>query len=73
MLSAANFKVNRAKGKTAKLKLALGQTEWLAVNQQEQMENLGSAPVEMLRFDFKTAPLSKGELEKKRPHVHPKN
>jgi hypothetical protein len=72
-LSEANFKASRSSGKNGKLTLALGQTEWVTLNQQEHLENLGKAPVEMLRFDFKTKPLSKEELEKKKKHEHPKN
>jgi hypothetical protein len=72
-LSTANFQARRSKGKPGKLTLGLGQTEWVAINQQEQLENLGQAPVEMLRFDFKTPPLSKEELEMKKKHEHPKN
>jgi hypothetical protein len=72
-LSAGNFKASRSKGKSGKLTLDLGQTEWVAVNQQEQLENTGKTPVELLRFDFKSKPLSKEELEKKKKHEHPKN
>jgi hypothetical protein len=72
-LSAATLKASRSKGKNGKLTLGLGQTEWVALNQQEQLENTGKAPVEMLRFDFKTKPLSKEELDKKQKHEHPKN
>jgi hypothetical protein len=72
-LTEANFKASKAKSKTAKGKLALGQIRWLAVNQSEQIENTGKAPIEFLRFDFKTKPLSKEELEKRKPHEHPKN
>ncbi len=72
-LSTATFKASRSNGKNGKLTLGLGQTEWLAINQQEQLENLDKTPVELLRFDFKTKPLSKEELEKKKKHEHPKN
>lgn len=72
-LSEANFKTSRSKGKDGKLTLGLGQTEWVAVSEQEQLENIGKAPVELLRFDFKTKPLSKEELEQKKKHEHPKN
>jgi len=72
-LSAANLKASRSKGKNGKLTLGLGQTEWVTLNQQEQLENTGKAPIEMLRFDFKTKPLSQEELDKKQKHEHPKN
>jgi hypothetical protein len=72
-LSEVNLKVSRGKGKNGKLKLGLGQTEWVALNQQEQLENNSKTPVELLRFDFKTKPLSQEELDKKKKHEHPKN
>jgi hypothetical protein len=72
-LSVANLKASRSKGKNGKLTLGLGQTEWVALNQQEQLENTGKTPVELLRFDFKTKPLSQEELDKKKKHEHPKN
>lgn len=59
--------------KNAKAKLALGEPRFVAVNRQEQLANVGDAPAEMLRFDFKTPPLPKSELEKKKKHEHPKN
>jgi hypothetical protein len=72
-LSPAQLKVSRSGGKIARLKLGPGETRWVAFSQQEQFENIGGAPVEMLRFDFKTKPLSKEELEKNKKHEHPKN
>jgi hypothetical protein len=72
-LSPAQLKVSGSKGKNAQLKLGLGETRWVALNQQEQLENTGGAPAEMLRFDFKTRLLSKEELEKNKKHEHPKN
>lgn len=70
-LTPASLKVSRSKAKAARSELAAGQTRW--VDQQEQIENTAAAPAEMLRFDFKTKPLSKEELEKKKPHEHSKN
>jgi hypothetical protein len=72
-LSPAQLKVSGSNGKGAKLKLGLGQTRWVAVNHQEQLENIADTPAEMLRFDFKTRLLSKEELEKNKKHEHPKN
>jgi hypothetical protein len=69
-LSPAMFKVSQGK---ARLKLEAGQTRWIDLNHQEQFENTGDAPIELLRFDFKTKPLSKEALEKNRKHEHPKN
>jgi hypothetical protein len=34
----------------------MGKTRWLGVSQKEVLENSGDAPVELLRFDFKTKP-----------------
>jgi hypothetical protein len=52
--------------------LEMGQTKWVGASKQERIENTGSAPAELLRFDFKTKPLSKDMLEKDRKHEHPK-
>lgn len=72
-LSPGDFKISGARSKTQKLKLGLGQEKWVAANQQEQLENIGNAPLELLRFDFKTRLLTKEELEKDKKHEHPKN
>jgi hypothetical protein len=72
-LSPAQLKAKQNKGKAEQLKLGLGQTRWIAFNQQGQLENIGDAPAEMLRFDFKTRLLTKEELEKNKKHEHPKN
>ena len=70
-LSPAQLKVNRSKA--VQFKLGPGQTRWINLNQQEQLENTGNTPAELLRFDFKTKPLSKEALEKNKKHEHPKN
>ncbi len=72
-LSPAQLKVASGKGKASPMKFALGQAKWIAAGHQEQLENTGDAPAEVLRFDFKTPPMSKEELEKKTQHEHPKN
>ena len=72
-LSPADFKMSGGKSKAKKIKLGLGQERWVALNQQEQLENTGSTPAELLRFDFKTRLLTKEELEKNKKHEHPKN
>lgn len=59
-LTAAQFKP--AHGKP--VKLALGQTRWLEAGKKEQWENLGEDSAELLRFDFKTAPLKNVGTEK---------
>lgn len=68
----ANFKVDEGKRKTGALRLEMGQTRWIAAGQQQRFENAGNAPAELLRFDFKTKPLTKAMLEKNNKHEHPK-
>jgi hypothetical protein len=72
-LTPTELKVNRVKARSARLTLGLGQSRWIDLSQQEQLENTGSRQAEMLRFDFKTKPLSKEMLEKIKKHEHPKN
>jgi hypothetical protein len=67
----SDFSLHKGKAKSAVLRLDMGQTNWLAVGQLEGLENAGGAPAELLRFDFKTKPLSKDELEKNTKHEHP--
>lgn len=57
LLSAAQFK---DKGK--QLKFESGQTRWLT--EKQELENSGNAPVELLRFDFKTRPQKNAASEK---------
>jgi mannose-6-phosphate isomerase-like protein (cupin superfamily) len=73
VLSSANLKISKDKSKAKSVKLDMGQSVWIGSNQPGQLENMGSAPVEMLRFDFKTRLLTKEELEKNKKHEHPKN
>lgn len=42
----------------ARVNLEIGKTRWLAAGQQEELENSGDAPVELLRFEFKTKPFN---------------
>lgn len=58
-------------GKSAALTLETGQSSWIAPGQQERFENTGDTPAELLRFDFKTKPLSTDTLEKPQKHEHP--
>lgn len=67
----SDFSVDKGKGKSAPLRLEIGQTQWVAVGKQERLENAGGAPAELLRFDFKTKPLSKDTLDKNTKHEHP--
>jgi hypothetical protein len=42
----------------ARVNLEMGKTRWLASGQQEELENSGDGPVELLRFEFKTKPFN---------------
>jgi len=70
-LSPASFKTSETKGKPAALGLEMGQPKWLGARQQQRIENSGE-PAELLRFDFKTKPLSQDILEKNKKQEHPK-
>ena len=70
-LTASNFKVREGK-KSSGLKLQMGQTNWITTAGQQQLENTGGEPAELLRFDFKTKPLSKEMLEKDKKPEHSK-
>ena len=53
------------------LRIALGHTEWVGANDHLTLENPGPRPAEMLRFDFKTRPLTAEELKQKtKKHEH---
>jgi hypothetical protein len=54
-LLVALIESNLQKGKT-RVNLEMGKTRWLDVSQKELLENSGDAPVELLRFEFKTKP-----------------
>lgn len=56
------------KSKT-KFNLEMGKTRWLGVDQQEELENVGDAPVELLRFEFKTKPFH-DPLDRTETHDH---
>src|SRR5262245_57700030 len=62
LLSVAPLRIKSDKRQTT---LALGQTIWLERKRQERFENLGDAPLEFLRFDFKTAPVRPNGTPKK--------
>ena len=69
-LTPSNFDM-KVKNKATKLALDKGQTFWLASGQEERLMTAGPQPVELLRFDFKTKPLSKEMLEGDKKHQHP--
>jgi len=62
VLSAGRLRTKSAAKPTT---LAPGQTIWVASDRQERFENLGDAPMELLRFDLKTARLEPKEGQKK--------
>lgn len=72
-LSPAQFRIDRVKGKATQVKLGMGQARWVVADRREQLENIGDVAGEILRFDFKTKPLSKEELERMGKHEHPSN
>ncbi len=51
------------------LRLALGQTRWLQAGKKERWKNSGKESVELLRFDFKTAPSKNPEKPDEHPHT----
>jgi tetratricopeptide (TPR) repeat protein len=65
-LTAAQFKPTRGK----LLKVASGQTRWLAAGKGELFTNAGKDVSEWLRFDFKTAPMKAEATEPARKHTH---
>ena len=56
LLPSARGRSVRPEGETGRAALEAGQTIWLAVGGQRRIENPYDAPLELLRFDFKTGP-----------------
>jgi len=69
VLSPAKLKAANAKAKVLDLNLEAGETDWLAIGQQQQFENVGDSPAELLRFDLKTKPVP-GAPNKSHSHSH---
>jgi tetratricopeptide (TPR) repeat protein len=68
VLTAAQFKIAKAKN----FKMLPGDTHWVAAGKSVAGENTGKDAAELLRFDFKTAPLKLPKtVEPEKPHVHP--
>lgn len=65
----ARFKTSGQKSKTARLNLEPGKTAWLKIKQQRQFENVGDAPAELLRFEFKTSPVT-DPTDQTKTHKH---
>jgi hypothetical protein len=56
VLISANLKSIGADRSAKQQTFAAGDTIWFAAGQQERFENLGDKPMELLMFDFRTAP-----------------
>ncbi len=68
VLTAAQFRLTPTKN----IELHPGDTHWLAAGKNAQGENVSKEAAELLRFDFKTAPLKTlKNLEPEKPHAHP--
>jgi hypothetical protein len=65
-LSVARFRSDGPNNPATQPTLETGQTIWMAGGQQERFENLGETPIELLRFDLRTAPVETKERRKKR-------
>lgn len=72
-LTPTKFKTTDAKRKSPNLNLVVGKAAWLAAGQQQQFENVGDSPAELLRFDLKTKPVKPNPNEKEKPHAHPRD
>lgn len=71
--SGSSVSVDAASKKT-RVDLGHGQSRFIGLKQSEEWENTGKGPIEVLRFDFKTPPMSKEDLEKKnKKHEHAKS
>jgi hypothetical protein len=55
-LSPAPLDVIGPNGKASKMNLSIGQTGWQPAGRTARLESAGSAPAELLRFEFKTGP-----------------
>jgi hypothetical protein len=71
-LSAAHLNMVGQGGKVSRLRLELGQTGWQPASHRMQLDTLGSAPAELLQFEFKTEPVG-GQGGKSKAHDHPHN
>ncbi len=74
LVALADLDLVSTRGNAAKapLKVGLGLSEWVGANQRLTLQNVGWKPAEMLRFDFKTRPLTPEELSlnpKKHEHA----
>lgn len=69
-LTASNLELNKGRVLLSS-SLDAGKTLWISSGQEKTVSNSGltNQPVELLRFDFKTKPLSKEMLEPKHQHA----
>jgi tetratricopeptide (TPR) repeat protein len=63
-LTDAQFRITKA----PRIKLQPGDTHWIAAGKSVAGENIGQTAAELLRFEFKTAPLK--NINQTTPHVH---
>lgn len=69
-LTSANFK---SAGREKRVSLAPGGVLWRAAGQKAVMENSGTQPAELLRFDLKTKPMKTPPEGRNETHGHPHN
>lgn len=66
ILTDAQFKIAKA----PLIKLPVGDTHWIAAGTSVAGVNIGKTAAEVLRFDFKTAPMKKAAVESSHAHPH---
>jgi hypothetical protein len=67
VLSPAKLKSEGSNSISNRPALNLGQSIWLAPHQRQKFQNIGETPLELLRFDLRTAPASaKGMRQKQK-------
>lgn len=68
-LTPAQFTITAAKTRV-KQTLDPGKTLWMAAGEKKQLQNSGTSPAELLRFELKTKPIKSNPNEKEKPHSH---
>jgi hypothetical protein len=69
VLTPAKVRATDAIKKSSKVNLVTGKAGWITKGEQQQFENLGDSPAELLRFDLKTKPVP-GDPNKPHSHSH---
>jgi hypothetical protein len=59
LVALSDARLTVARASSMDLSLTVGQEHWIETRQREHMANTGTAPVELLRFDFLTKPAAK--------------